>query len=646
MRPFVYLISGILLCLTASAQKSKDIPSFGNVDKSELQMTECAFDKNADALVLFDLEETVSTISTTTGSFFAETERRVRIKILKQSGAKQADIHIPYWTQSEKIKSLSAQTYNLDAPGNIVVTKVDKKNIYDKQVNKRRSEIVFTFPEVKAGSIIEYKFSNYGSLVNDWYFQRSIPVKLSRFIINFPTELIVTAIPFCTMPLETNKGLEVNSQVQTFTMKDIPGLQDEPYMTSKDDYLQRVEAHISAIDMPGYPRRNLVPSWPEVIKTIMQDEDFGLQLKRNIPRTADLDQQLQNVTEPVKKMKIIHEYVRKNMEWNGYDNIWALDGVRSAWKDKKGTSGEINLILINLLKDANLDVKPILVRQAENGAINMFNPGYRQFDKVLAYVKIGDNDYFLDATEKHTPSTLIPLDVVATEGLVISKLDTYEWGWKTLWDEKDDYKTLSVVSGDIKENGEMEGKAEIIYANYARLEKASGIKAGQEKFIEKTYTSKNTGTTISDFKAENVEDDTMSLKTSFGYKQQLSSSGDYIYFNTNLFTGLEENPFTAENRVSDIVFGANQKYVINASFTIPENYVFDAIPKNIRMIMPDTSIAFSRMAGVQEDLNMISMKILLEFKKPIYPVSNYPEFQEFYKQLFTFLSEQVVIKKK
>ena len=35
---------------------------------------------------------------------------------------------------------------------------------------------------------------------------------------------------------------------------------------------------------------------------------------------------------------IIYDYIKKNIQWNEIDGIWALDGVRSAWKEKKGTS--------------------------------------------------------------------------------------------------------------------------------------------------------------------------------------------------------------------------------------------------------------------------------------------------------------------
>ena len=45
----------------------------------------------------------------------------------------------------------------------------------------------------------------------------------------------------------------------------------------------------------------------------------------------------------------------------------------------------------------------------------------------LAYVEIGD-EVWLDASEKDTPVELFPPDVVGTEGLLIEKIDTYEWG--------------------------------------------------------------------------------------------------------------------------------------------------------------------------------------------------------------------------
>ena len=81
-----------------------------------------------------------------------------------------------------------------------------------------------------------------------------------------------------------------------------------------------------------------------------------------------------------------------------------------------------------------------------------------------------------------------------------------------------------------------------------------------------------------------------------------------------------------------------------ANFTIPEGYTFEETPKNIKMIMPDTSIVFSRMIAAEG--NQVNTRITIEFKRPFYLVEQYPEFHEFYKQLFTLLNDQIVIRKK
>ena len=81
-----------------------------------------------------------------------------------------------------------------------------------------------------------------------------------------------------------------------------------------------------------------------------------------------------------------------------------------------------------------------------------------------------------------------------------------------------------------------------------------------------------------------------------------------------------------------------------ANFTIPDGYAFEELPKNLRMIMPDTSIVFTRMASAEQD--RLSVKIILDIKKPSYSIEEYPEFKEFYKKLFDLLNEQFVYRKK
>ena len=52
-----FTLISVLISLSIFGQKGKNkdskIPAFGSVDKADLEMKECDFDKNAEAMVLF-----------------------------------------------------------------------------------------------------------------------------------------------------------------------------------------------------------------------------------------------------------------------------------------------------------------------------------------------------------------------------------------------------------------------------------------------------------------------------------------------------------------------------------------------------------------------------------------------------------------
>jgi hypothetical protein len=83
------------ITISSFAQKEKaDIPAFGKVEKADLEIKECDFDAKAEAVVLFDAGELYCDIATDYPNM--QMERHIRIKILKDKGKKEADIHLPY----------------------------------------------------------------------------------------------------------------------------------------------------------------------------------------------------------------------------------------------------------------------------------------------------------------------------------------------------------------------------------------------------------------------------------------------------------------------------------------------------------------------------------------------------------------------
>ena len=183
------ITAAVLLIISHVTFAQKGLPEFGKIDKEDLQMKECDIDKDAVAYKLIDYGD----VSYQTGRdvFKIVTERRIRIKILKDKGLDYANIKIQFYSKNnvEDISNIAGYTYNLDDAGNIITTKLDKASIFKKPLDNQFSEVVFTMPGVKAGSVIEYKFKDAEetfSHLDDWYFQDEIPTRISIYKISIP----------------------------------------------------------------------------------------------------------------------------------------------------------------------------------------------------------------------------------------------------------------------------------------------------------------------------------------------------------------------------------------------------------------------------------------------------------------------------
>ncbi|MBL7699157.1 MAG: DUF3857 and transglutaminase domain-containing protein [Chitinophagaceae bacterium] len=636
------LMAALVLPCAIFGQSKKDKITFGKVSKEELLNNTCEFDKDAEAMVLYESSRLYMDI--TGPEVYRELQVHRRIKILNDNGLKRADIKLDYrhYLNAQQINSISAATYNLDAAGNVVVSKVEKSLIYDKKLNAKYSQESFTFPDVKVGSVIEYRYTFRGYSNPHWVMQESIPVKEVHYEVNFPGIVELHSQTFCTYPIRKKDESTGLRSIMKYEMANIPALKDEAFMTCREDYLERIECWPIAVNYEGR-RIPLVRTWKQEAVRLLEAEDFGTQLKKDIPRTTELDAALQKISNPFEKMVTIHNYVRNNMKWDGVDNFWALTGVKNAWKEKSGTSGEINLILINLLRDAGLKVDPVMVSTRENGRVSFTFPDIFQFNKVLAYVEIDGKFYVLDGTDKHTPSGVIPADVMATEALVLDPSGPMNFRIIELWDDSHTDKNFVILQAKIDETGNMKGHATITSRDYGRIKRTPGLK-NKNEFITRFISKGTADFSIDGLNLKNEETDSLPLIQEFDFSGAVKESGGYSYFAINMFSGLGVNPFISDKRVSDIFFGTNQMHQIITSITIPDGYTFEELPENVKMTLPDNSLSITRMLGATG--NILSTRIIIEFKRPVYGAQEYGDLKEFYKKMYSLLDEQVVIKKK
>lgn len=616
------------------------VPDFGQVTEDEKKMKECPFDKEAEAVTLFD-----KAVATHNDERNLIVNRRIRIKVLKEKGIHLGDIEISYYSSNdfEDLSDFKAAVYNFDEHGNVQEKDVEPKAFFRRKLDQYWSVVTFAIPEVKVGSIFEYAYTstkkNYWAL-REWNFQSQLPTVLSSFNL--------TVLPNLEFAYQVNKRPDLPINIKQdkeqgrilFEMSNIAGLRDEPFSDSRKDYIQRVEFQVSGYQGAFGDRMKYATTWDELTRELMTESDFGSAMNKNLP-DADLINKVKLMNNPYDKMKTIYDFVQYGFSYDGNKTGWALVGVKEVWEKKKGSSGDINLILINLLKDAGLEVYPLLVSERGHGKVNASYPFEGQFNNVLAYVIIGNNKYVLDGAGPYTPPNLVPLSVINTTAYIVNRK---KGGLISLTEGEKIAKNQVFVISTLQDDGLVKGEANIYSYDYARLRRKWDYSRDKEKFKESYLTKGITELKIDSLSVKNLNNDSLPMEQKVQFEMPITSSGGYKIVKLNLFSGFEKNPFLSDIRFTNVDYGCIQNNLLTQHIQLPEDLEPESLPRNVRLIMPDTSIAVSRIIEFKN--NALDAQYKIQVNKSIFTADEYPAVKEFFKKMSDILDESVVLRKK
>ena len=342
---FCFLISFFFL------HAQENIPAYGKIDKADLEMQDCSFDPGAEAILLLDIGEIEFNYFQGSG-WVSESSYRIRVKILKEKAVGRSEIKLSYYAKDkrESITNISGVSFNLGANGNTEESKLESRNIYDKVIDKDFSEVSFALPNVKAGTVFEYKYKmqrkSY-SYIPSWNFQQTIPVRYSAYNVMVPEYFQFTLLVTKRQELE-KKASNGITEGTWYIMRNIKGLKDEPYSSGKIDYMQRIDFQLASINAPGY-YEEIRTTWPKIITELHEDEDFGLAIKKNLRGIDDILKTAMSTQKTDERIRAIYNYVQRNMQWNGDYGLYSDNGIKNAWDKKNAGITDINFILINIL---------------------------------------------------------------------------------------------------------------------------------------------------------------------------------------------------------------------------------------------------------------------------------------------------------
>ena len=627
----------IFLFAVTISYSQMEFPAFGVFNAEEIKLKQCSFDPEADAIILLD-----KAVANYDDEWRLITERRIRIKILNEKGIDKANIIIPFYSKDEIefLSKVEAYTFNYDESGKQSVLAVDKKSIHTEKTTRNFSLIKFAMPAVKVGSIIEYHYistlKHYGYL-REWEFQSDLPTLKSSYLLHI--------IPGREFAYTVQKNTTLNIYIKPmpdqgriyFEMNNVPGLRNEPYMDAPRDYVQKVMFQLASYTSRFGNKQEVNTSWRSVALELMTEKDYGAQLDKDLKIDEVKALTLLQSSEQ-EKLKSIYEFVKKNIEWNGYDGKYAPDGLKAVWDKKKGAAGEINLLLVNLLNSAGIETYPVLAAERDFGRVDTAYPFLDRFNKTIAFAIADGKQYILDATQQNCPAGLTPYPLLNTTAFLVDKK---KFNLLKIAPGNRSYKNVVVVNAIIDAKGLITGEANVKSYEYARQLRLDAVKNNRKKFVSENFEKLYEGMTIDSFRVALPENDSIPLEQVVRYKQQLNESSGFIFLNTNLFTGLEKNPFLSSIRFTNVNFGFPYNILVEEKIKLPAGSKID-LPEDKLLLSGDNKIQAARQVTREGD----ELKVLIRFIQTttLVTADGYAAMKEFYKKMTDMLNEPILLK--
>jgi hypothetical protein len=560
---------------------------------------------------------------------------------------------------ADKISDFKATTYNLEN-NSIIENHLDSKDLFEER--KSSSNIVkkFTMPALKVGSIIDYEYTiiskNYYYLPA-WNFQHiNFPCLYSQYTVVVPDLLRylflksgIDSIGYTVQELDrqviyqmSNFNVSTKAKKYSWVARNLPAFTVENYLYNQSSFLDKIEFILYQTNN-GEDVNNVAVNWKETTRKLANESDFGrsTDLETNSNLINTVDKICGNETDKLACSKLIHAYLRDN--FSGYDNdfIYSENDMYDINKSKRGSSAEINLLLISLLKLKNIVAEPVILTTRDYGTNLSTYPLLNKINYVVCREVIDNDTIFLDASKPYLAFGNLPLECYNGHARVINKS-----GGESVFlnaDAQNEFKSISVfISNDIK--GVINGTYEIVPGRFESDNfRDNFTKNGMNKYFDAIHSSMPDGTTISNKKIDSLTKPDMPLVFHFDFTQKIDSTSEIIYFNPILSEIKGKNPFFQNERKYpvELDYPMQESFILNMA--IPLGYTVAELPKSVKVVLDGKEASF--IFQTSQHGAIIELMYKVSVNKAIFYPESYDSLRDFYAFVIKKLDEQIVLKK-
>ncbi|WP_299335573.1 DUF3857 domain-containing protein [uncultured Psychroserpens sp.] len=648
-----YLKLILLLLVTNTYAQTDNFALTFEVTRPDIELNHYAKDSTANAVLIYEKGHSF----VDNNSFNLNTKVKSKLKILNRNGYEHANVSILIYDNKkgsrEKVKDINATVYNIEN-GKVVKTFLKQSDIFEERYNDNYKFIKFAFPNIKEGSVVNFSYTIESPLMykyKGWNFQSDIPTMYSEYLASIPGnweynvklvggQKLVTNSMSLEKRCLTSGTASANCSVSRYVMVDIPAFIEEDFMTTKNNYLSRVEYELKVFRSFNGSVDNITKTWETTDREIERDTDLGQQLKKISAVKKLVGNNISQNTDELEKAKMILEFVQDNYTWN--ESFRVLEGIsiKDLLKDKSGNVGEINALLHNLLVANEINAKPILLSTRQNGFATKLYPVVSDFNYLIVKVDIDGKTYLLDATDEFLNFGQIPFRCLNGYGRLLDFKNGSQW-----YDIESNGYSLEQYSYDLDFNDEqvLKGTVDFKLTGYHSLFERRAYFKNPSSY-EESLSNSHTDLEFSDFKTIDTERRSADFNTNFHIEMTPEVIGDVIYINPFLFKFFKENPFKLQERSYPIDFGYKDAYVYRIKINMADSYQIKELPEPINLRLPGNKGSF--LFSTQQQDNSITLYFKLSFNESIYPSEYYESLKQMLAQVVDVQNNALIVLEK
>lgn len=649
------VFSLLLICGISNLYSQSNF-NYGKLTSAEKEYTTYEKDSTVHAVVLYERGDNYFKVLDNRIKIVKE--YHVKIKILDEKGFEKGKVSIPLYhnkTTSEKIIEIKAKTHNEISSHSVLPNQFFKNDISEKW-----SEMVFTFPKLQKGSIIEYYYKLSTPFIynfNGWEFQTSIPKLHSEFNATIPGYYHYNRNLNGNLKLSTNEASikrdcfsipgsanEASCEVLKYVMKDIPAFKtEEDHMLAASNYISRIDFELSELTRLNGSREKYTKTWKDVDREFKTDKNIGKQLRKKNFFQKNVPENLLTEGDELERAKNIYEFVQNHYTWNKKFGLFGKARVKNAFENKLGNIAEINMSLINLLNAAGINTKLMLSSTRKHGLPKTTHPVMSDFNYFIAHVTIDEKEFLLDATDKHIPFGLLPYRALNHYGRIMD-FDKESYWSKIAPHDRNRHQIRGLLKFNTQENS-AQGIFDFLSLGYTAIY----LRKELEQLSEEEYLDNLESKVVEEFDITSYEliedksdDKKVSQRIHFDFDNIFK--GELVYLNPFFITFFKQNPFTLEERNYPIDFGYPRNYKYQMSIEIPEGYTIHEMPDN-KLVKLGENTGYLKLT-LNQSANIISVSYDFNLKEVFYKADNYDALKEIFKLSIEIQKNSLVVLKR